>query len=108
ERDANRKKGIRALAPGPAAVRSGGPPRLSPPLRPERPLHLAHLLERSGADYRIGEIEPIERLDESARDHKPREPFVVGRHDVPGRMRPAGGANHVLVGGHVLRPELAI
>src|SRR5262245_59727222 len=32
---------------------------LSPPLRPERPLHLAHLFEPSGADRRIGEIEPI-------------------------------------------------
>src|SRR5207244_6479418 len=50
----------------------------------------------------------LSRLDHRRRHHKPRESLVVGRHDIPRRVRPAGCADHVLVGGHVFVPELAL
>jgi hypothetical protein len=34
--------------------------------------------------------------------------MLLGGHDVPWRFGPAGGADHVLVGVHVLVPEFAL
>ena len=51
---------------------------------------------------------PVQRLDHLGGNDEAGEPLVVRGHDMPRRFRPAGVADHVLVGGHVLVPELSL
>src|SRR6201999_2237406 len=66
------------------------------------------LLERLAFDLRIIELEILYRLDDGRGDDDPREPLVVRGHHVPRRIVAAGFADHVLIGLHVFRPELAL
>src|SRR6266446_8085843 len=70
--------------------------------------NLLQLLERRAFDLGELEIEALHGFDQGAGDHQPREWLAVGWHHVPGGMRATGRADHVLVGRHVLVPELAL
>ena len=51
-------------------------------------------------------IHLIQRLDDDVRDQQAREPFVIGRDDVPGRLLGARRGKGLAVGGRVFRPVL--
>src|SRR5688500_10545995 len=72
----------------------------SPELGPSR----GQLLALPLRDARILQLEGVERVDGRGRDDQPGEPFVVGRDHIPWRVGRRGGANRVLVRGHVLAP----
>ena len=52
-----------------------------------------------------GEIEPAQRLVYRGDDDQPGEPFVVGRHDEPRRVRRRGRGDRLLVGVPGSRPS---
>ena len=47
-------------------------------------------------------------VDRSFGYHDSREPFMIGGHDVPGRVFRAGVPDHILVRAHVLIPMFAL
>src|SRR5262249_29366521 len=71
----------------------------------ERASDLVQFLEQWASDLRIFQIERLELFDHDGRDYQAGEPFVVGRHHVPRRLRRRSGLDHLLVGVHVLVPE---
>ena len=61
-----------------------------------------------GRDLGEFQLQRFERVHNDRRDDQPREPFVIGGHHIPRRVRARGVADRVLVGFHVLRPALAL
>src|SRR3954469_13495740 len=57
---------------------------------------------------RIVKVEPLHRADDRFGDDEPREPFVIGGHPEPGRIRSGRVADRVFVGGHVVAPAFTL
>ena len=57
------------------------------------------------ADGRVGQIEVLHRVAEHGRHSQPREPLVIGRHDVPGRPLSTCMVEHLFVGRAYNRPK---
>src|SRR5262249_46243287 len=74
----------------------------------ERLFHLAQFAERLAGDLGEFEVERLEFPHQGGGNGEMCEPLLVGRHDKPGRIRPAGLADHVLVGVLIFVPELAL
>src|SRR5450759_4184687 len=77
-------------------------------LREQGLLHLSELAKLLWPHFRVAEAERVEGIDDGGGDDEPREPLVVGRHDVPGRLFGRGLSDHVLVRPHVVLPALAL
>src|SRR5258706_3635021 len=63
------------------------------------------LLLLRGIDLRVAEIEVFHRLHDGGGDDEPREPLVVGRHNVPWRMLPRSRPDRFLERLRVAVPE---
>src|SRR4051812_10029238 len=77
-------------------------------LRHERAAGAGELREFLLPHFGVVKIQRLERLDDRRRDGDAREPLVVGRDDVPGRMLRRRVADHVLVRVHVALPVTAL
>ena len=64
--------------------------------------------KRGPAHFGIFEPEAIQRFHHLGGDDETREPLIVCGNDVPGRFRPAGVADHVLIGRQIFVPELSL
>src|SRR5215467_11406115 len=53
-------------------------------------------------------IDRLDPLDDGGSNNKPRDPFVIGRHDVPWRVIRRRRPDHVLVRRHIFVPQLAL
>src|SRR5579859_2614014 len=71
----------------------------------QRFAHLPELLLRGLVDAREPQVQRVERGDDARADHHAREPFVIGRHHDPGRVRARRVPDHVLIGRMVPRPQ---
>src|SRR6185369_7903065 len=80
---------------------SGSRPSEAPPrFRQRHQLFLRRLWKR--------QIKTLERVSDHIGDCKPREPFVIRRHDEPRRVARSGPRQHLLVGALVLVPSIAL
>src|SRR4029079_11506166 len=59
-------------------------------------------------DVREFELEVLQPADNRRRNHQARKPFVVGRNDVPRRVRRRGALNHVVVRVLILGPVVPL
>ena len=99
-----------------ARTRGAARLRAYPPRRQHRHRHAPAVgLRRAGGGWRAvrggvsrraadSGVEPLQRVDDDARDDEPRVLLVVGGDDVPGRVARAGRREAGLVGLHVLLP----
>lgn len=65
------------------------------------------LLKSGAFDLWIIEVKGFQGIEDRSAYYQPGKPLVVGGDHVPGRVACGGGADHVLIGGHVSVPKLA-
>src|SRR5579871_225644 len=90
---------------------SVAPRRALPPALPLLLERLAHPLElplRGLVDAREAQVELLQCRDDNRADHDPREPLVIGGHDVPWRMRACRMADDILIDRLIAAPERAL
>src|SRR5258708_4032530 len=56
----------------------------------------------------VSRLQVLERIDDDLRHDQPRIALVIGRNDVPGCVFGAGGAQAVLISGHVVVPKRSL
>ncbi len=105
-----RALGRRRLLLGPALLGRSGVRRLfrAIALVFQLGLHEAQFLALAIVDCRILQVQVLERVDDRASHDQPREPLVIGGHDVPRRVVAGGVLDHVFVGVLVVVPEVAL
>src|SRR5262245_42548316 len=69
---------------------------------------LLEIVESSTANARKFKVQAFQRFDHGCRHDNAAEPLVVGGNHVPWSLWRAGVTDHVLVGEHVLIPQLAL
>jgi hypothetical protein len=74
----------------------------------QRPAYSLKFGPRLACDHRKSQIEALHRVRDHRRDHESGEPFVIGRHYVPWRLRDRSIADRILVGLQVSAPELVV
>src|SRR5262245_46788881 len=84
------------------------PYSLFPSLALEGPSHGSELRALGPVDRRVLQVEARHGVDDRRCHHHASEPFVIGRHDIPGRGVGGRRANGVLIGSHVLVPVLTL
>src|SRR5262245_16800263 len=107
------KAGAETLA-GDAAVRGFATATFRAPDEPARKccslpqqweLRYRQLLQLHCTDLGMVQVEACERVDDGGRDDDTSEPLIVGRHDVPWRVRCGGVPDHLLMYLHEVVPN---
>ncbi len=91
-----------------SAARCSRPSSCPPPLRSSSACTSRNSSRLCSSTAGYCRSRSLERVDDRAGHDQPREPLVIGRHDVPRRVVAGGVLDHVLVGVLIVVPEVAL